>query len=122
MHVLHDVQHTKTLSILIRHNMCCKRLHQDLRSLASCVTDGKHEAFMDSHKAYFITFMFLKVGNFWLRCLCSGRSQKYLITVIFYTFVVAPIPLINSPSEILLNIVRVYFGQEVPRNAFIRMM
>jgi len=32
----------------------------------------------------------------------------------FYTFVVIPIPLISSPSQILLSIVRVYFGPEVP--------
>ncbi len=77
---------------------------------------------MDSHKTYFIAFMFLKQGTFRLRCFCSGRSQKHLTTVIFYTFVVAAIPLISSPSEILLNIVRVYFGPEMPWNAFIKMM
>lgn len=78
---------------------------------------------MDSYKTYFIAFMFLKEEKFWLRCFCSGSSQKHLTTVIFfYTFVVSPIPLISSPSEILLNIVRVYFGLEVPWNAFIRMM
>lgn len=94
--------------------MHLKRLYQGVQSLASCMTNGKHEDFMDSYKTYFIAFMFLKEGKIWLRCFCSGRSQNHLTTVIFYTFVVTPIPLISSPSEILLNIVRVYFGPAVP--------
>ncbi len=86
------------LSMLIRDNMHLKRLHHGLWSLESCMIDGKHEAFMDSHKHILLLYV-LKQGTFWLRCFCRWRSQKHLITVIFYTFVVAAIPSLVHPLK-----------------------